>query len=469
MGMDNNHLPSVLPPGWIICHLNEVAEVILGQSPSSSTYNGDGEGFPFYQGKADFGEMYPSPRVWCTEPKKVAEKGDVLISVRAPVGPTNLAPDRSCIGRGLAAVRPLGSIEPIFILYMLRAYEEELASKGTGSTFTAISGDTLRRFPVPIPPLAEQRRIVAKIEIFLSGLKAVSSAVNQAEIVQVNYPKVLLKSAFEGMLSKDCRVKQMDKAPSIKFNSTVSKQQCNKQIAGIKPPDEWNWLTIRDIAVSMKNGIYKPKEYYTEDGIACLRMYNIEDGRVVLKDIKRMSLTQDEMDEYCLKPKDLLINRVNSKELVGKAAIIPDNLEPCVYESKNIRLRLKGELVDSRYVNYWFLFYRQNYFSNNAQQVVGMASINQVQIGNMPIPLPHLIEQRVIADRLDHYLTQGMQISKELQRANENFDIFSNSILGKAFEGKLVPQDPNDEPASILLERIRAERSKGKGKQTSIV
>src|SRR3989337_815218 len=118
----NASLPE-LPKGWVWTRLGEVSEIILGQSPPSSTYNKNGNGLPFYQGKLEFGNIYPTPQKWCTAPKKIAEKEDVLISVRAPVGPTNISPERCCIGRGLAAIRGLGGIETLFILYLMRAFE----------------------------------------------------------------------------------------------------------------------------------------------------------------------------------------------------------------------------------------------------------------------------------------------------------------------------------------------------------
>jgi hypothetical protein len=85
--------------------LGEVAEIFMGQSPPGSTYNNRGNGLPFFQGKAQFGEVFPVPDKWCSEPLRIAHKGDILVSVRAPVGPTNLAVEKCCIGRGLAAIR----------------------------------------------------------------------------------------------------------------------------------------------------------------------------------------------------------------------------------------------------------------------------------------------------------------------------------------------------------------------------
>ena len=102
---------TALPASWRSSRLEDVCEIILGQSPPGDTYNTVGNGLPFFQGKTEFGEYYPTPRKWCSTPTKIAEAEDVLISVRAPVGPTNLCPTRACIGRGLAAIRPRDGME----------------------------------------------------------------------------------------------------------------------------------------------------------------------------------------------------------------------------------------------------------------------------------------------------------------------------------------------------------------------
>src|SRR5438552_13822475 len=112
----------------------------------------------------------------------------------------------------------------------------------------------------------------------------------------------------------------------------------------------------------MKNGIYKPRTVYADDGIACLRMYNIDEGKIIWKNIKRMKLSKADVEEYRLSPGDLLVNRVNSRELVGKAAPMPEGLEICVFESKNIRVRLKRDIADPKFVGFAMALYGQNHF-----------------------------------------------------------------------------------------------------------
>ena len=110
----------------------------MGQSPASDSYNEDGDGLPFFQGNADFGELYPEVRIWCNAPTKIVEPETLLISVRAPIGALNFSRERSCIGRGLAGITPMPGIELKYVYYCLKGKNAELNAKGTGSTFKAI-------------------------------------------------------------------------------------------------------------------------------------------------------------------------------------------------------------------------------------------------------------------------------------------------------------------------------------------
>ena len=157
--ISEDEIPYELPDGWEWVRLGEVAIIILGQSPPSSTYNKEGKGLPFYQGKADFGVLYPTPSTWCTSPNKIAISGDILISVRAPVGPTNLCSETSCIGRGLSAIRMILDNSNFYFLYFLKSIEDRLSGKGFGTTFNAVTRKDLNNILTPLPPVSEQQRI----------------------------------------------------------------------------------------------------------------------------------------------------------------------------------------------------------------------------------------------------------------------------------------------------------------------
>ena len=140
--------------------LGEVCKLNMGQSPDSSSYNDTGDGIPFFQGNADFGEVHPNIRVWCNAPTKIAHPGEILISVRAPIGAMNIADCECCIGRGLASISVDESIcTTKYLWYDLFSKIEELNSKGTGSTFKAINKKTLEETEVQLRDMDEQRKI----------------------------------------------------------------------------------------------------------------------------------------------------------------------------------------------------------------------------------------------------------------------------------------------------------------------
>ena len=164
-----------IPKEWQVVRLSRIASIIMGQSPPSSTYNEEGTGLPFLQGKAAFGRMYPKPVMYTSKPIKIAEEGDLLISVRAPVGDVNIAPFKLCIGRGLASMRfNKDRASTLFYFYYFQLAKPRLEAMGKGSTFKAITKKDLENLLVPLPPLDEQDRIA-------SSLKAVDDWISVEE------------------------------------------------------------------------------------------------------------------------------------------------------------------------------------------------------------------------------------------------------------------------------------------------
>ena len=145
--------------------LKDVCKINMGQSPDSSSYNDNEDGIPFFQGNADFGERYPTTKVWCNAPTKIAQPEDILISVRAPIGALNFAKEECCIGRGLASLTPDRSkVSLEFIYWLLKGKKAELNSKGTGSTFKAISRKVLEEIMVPAIEFDKQHEYAEILE-----------------------------------------------------------------------------------------------------------------------------------------------------------------------------------------------------------------------------------------------------------------------------------------------------------------
>ena len=144
--------------------LDDICAINMGQSPDSASYNENGEGMPFFQGNADFGKIHPKVRVWCSAPTKIAHAGDVLISVRAPIGALNIADRECCIGRGLAALTVNEDLcVKDYLWYAIANKVDELNSRGTGSTFKAISKGVLVETEIPLPDLNEQKKVAEQL------------------------------------------------------------------------------------------------------------------------------------------------------------------------------------------------------------------------------------------------------------------------------------------------------------------
>jgi len=180
--------------------LGSACEVIAGQSPEGIHYNQNGVGEPFYQGKKEFGDRFVgAATTWTTRVTKQANSGDIVMSVRAPVGPVNILRSSACIGRGLAAIRPRSGVDRDFIYYQLQAMQNQIA--GTeGAIFASINKGQIEALPIWLPPLAEQRRIVAKIEDLQSVCAEVSANIVRRKSKTVELRQSVLAAAFRGEL-----------------------------------------------------------------------------------------------------------------------------------------------------------------------------------------------------------------------------------------------------------------------------
>ena len=491
-----------MPPyGWQRCLLPDFTRIVMGQSPPSTTYNHSGDGIPFFQGKAEFGDLYPTLNMYCSQPNKIARQGATLLSVRAPVGPNNLAQYECCIGRGLAALHPCGKIEPKFLLYLFRSIEPVISGKGTGSTFKAITKGFVEGLEFNLPPLAEQRRIVDKIEELFSELDKGVECLKTARAQLQVYRQAVLKHAFEGKLTAQWREENKDKLEKpeqllarIKQERVARYEQQLEEWKeavkeweggvkrGKKPPwpkklkaiprlslneteslpfltDGWSYLRLGLVIDEPSYGTSKKCDYDYE-GTGVLRIPNIIDGVVDVSDLKGASFEGDEKRAYTLNNGDVLVIRSNgSISIVGRCALISKAEEKYLFAGYLIRLRRNPALLLPDYLAVLLSSHLlRTQIEYKAKSTSGVNNINSGEIQSLIVPLCSPSEQEVVVGRLSTCLSAidvvAADIASQLLKANA----LRQSVLKKAFSGQLVGQDPTDEPASILLDRIRTER-----------
>ena len=171
---DNSHYEN-LPQGWAVCQIKDIFNITMGQSPTGESINGV-RGIEFHQGKIHFTESYLSQSgVYTDQPTKIVEVDSLLLCVRAPVGVLNITQRKICIGRGLCALKPKYEIDNLYWLFILSAYKDYFESNATGSTFKAISGDTIKNAVIKLPPLQEQKRILSSIISLYESLDAITA------------------------------------------------------------------------------------------------------------------------------------------------------------------------------------------------------------------------------------------------------------------------------------------------------
>lgn len=201
VGLRNRMLEYELEnPGedWEQCALTDIADVVMGQSPPGSSYNSNGSGVPFIQGSAEFGATNPTPVKWCTDPRKIAEPGDVLFSVRAPVGDLNVANKQIAIGRGLSIIRGVeGKATTTYLALALTFGANEIAKRSSTGMFTSITGAQLKSLPISLPPSNEQLRIVDTMTTLDTMVSTAQTALDRLRQLRSSLLTVLLSGEHE--------------------------------------------------------------------------------------------------------------------------------------------------------------------------------------------------------------------------------------------------------------------------------
>jgi type I restriction enzyme S subunit len=332
-----------------------------------------------------------------------------------------------------------------------------LRGASTGTAQGVISREMLAEVSIALPPIAEQRRIVAKLDTLTARLARARAELDRVPLLTEQFRKQIACAAFDGSLTADWRIANADSGiVTDDFLDEAYRVQVGS--ARQKPTANIEWRPGFEVPQSKVQYGSSAKTSSDASGVPVLRMGNIQQGKLDWTDLKYLPRDHAEFPDILLKEGDVLFNRTNSFELVGKSAVCNKLDSATSFASYLIRLRTFGILADllSAYLNSPFA---RSWIERVASQQVGQANVNGSKLKALGIPLPPPNEQAEMLKRLNKAMARADRLEAEATRARLLLDRLESTILAKAFRGELVPQDPNDEPASILLDRIRAQRA----------
>ena len=378
--------------------LKEVCRINMGQSPESSSYNENGDGIPFFQGNADFGERYPVTRVWCNAPTKVAYAGDILISVRAPIGALNYAKEECCIGRGLAAITPdLSRVSSAFVYWLLKGKNVELNSKGTGSTFKAIGRKVLEETLVPAIDFETQNEYATNLEKVYS-------------VIQMRKQELL-------------KLDELIKARFVETFGSINHDQYEKR-------------TLPEIVLKSKNSIKRgpfggalKREDFVENG------YLVYEQRHAIHDdfeYEKYFITKEKYETmigFKVVPGDLIISC--SGVTLGRIAEIPEGAKEGIINQALLKLSLNQNIM----LNSFFI---QQFRGDEIQGILfgfcrGSGIPNMPSMGEVKAVkfiCPPIDIQREFCDIVTQVNKSKVAVQKSLDEMKQLFDSLMQEYFG---------------------------------------
>ena len=436
-----DEVPFEIPDSWEWVRLGTVFNIEMGQSPAGNTVSSNKDGIEFHQGKVHFGEIFlQESGQYTSDPKKYAEQNSVLLCVRAPVGKVNITRRKICIGRGLCAILPFADMPLMFLYYLLEAYENIFVKQATGTTFIAITAETVKNQLIPLPPLEEQKRIADKISELYVPLKKYGDVESETRMLNSKFPEQLKKSILqwavqgklvpqdptdepaeallerireekqrlirEGKIKKDKHESVIFRRDNSHYEKVGSEETCIDNELPFDIPDTWSWVRFADIAI-FENGDrsnkYPVEADYVSDGIPFFGAKDMGDKYMEFSTVR--FITQEKFAQLGngkLQNGDLVCLLRGS---VGKTRIFKESEK---YSTGFICAQMMIiRCLDLNILDYLYALINSPYYCKAIESKITGTAVRQLparEVANILIPLPPLNEQFRIIEKLSEIL-----------------------------------------------------------------
>jgi type I restriction enzyme S subunit len=468
-------MSDALPQGWITTRISELAETRSGGTPSTAKReywdNGD---VPWINSGALKDCIISQPSTYITKlgsknsAAKLFPKNTVVIALTgATTGRVGILDFACSANQSVTGIFPSEAFLPSYLFNFLRSARPAVLELAIGSAQPHINKRIVDDFEVPLGPLPEQRRIMAKLEALLGKVDANQQRLAKIPVLLKRFRQSVLAAACSGRLTADWREVMPDTEPAsallerIACQSGQTLSKCDANELSFDIPSSWESIQASDLCRPRKiitYGVLKP--VWVKDGVPTVRVQDMKQGEIVVEAVAQCCPERaKKFLKTTLETGDLLIAKDGAT--LGKTAFVPPELAggnitqhvlrfPISLLVESVFVRL---IIDSRHGQEWMRIETRG---------AALPGVNVGDFRRMPIPLPPLAEQQEIVRRVEGLFALADQLELRLAKARGQVDKLTPSLLARAFNGQLVPQDPNDEPASVLLARIRSDTNGGK-------
>lgn len=421
--------PYKVPANWCWTKLGKVTNVIMGQSPNGGSITENEKDTPLIGGAADMGEKYPEIKRYTNKPTKISSDEDLIICVRATLGKPIFSDGRYCLGRGVAAIRPLVGSRELYKYFFLN-FEQYLFDNATGTTFTQVNSNILQKMPFPLPPHAEQQRIVERIESLFAKLDEAKENLQNVLDGFETRKAAILRKAFTGELTANWR-----KQHGVSMDSWEEKRL--GKVCKINPSKINTKNLSDDLEVS-----FFPMASLSEIT-----------GEIVGPEIRTLGKVKNGFTNFS--EGDVVFAKITPCMENGKSAIIGKLINDIGYGTTEFYVLRCGEELSNKYLHH---IVRSKKFRDEAKQnmtgAVGQQRVPKKYMEDYTLNLPTLPEQTEIVRIIDDLLAKEQQSKELAENALAKIELIKKSILARAFRGELGTNNPADEPAVELLKRM---------------